>query len=453
MQTDEINLLIICIEFPPFNSAGSYRPFYFAKYLSELNVNVTVLTVDLSSESQSNNQDLLKDLPSNVKIEWLSSSKCKYENVSKGWKGKLIHYFKTDDLWAFLLKREVNQKFKTIIEKYKINSGLITIPAFSIPRLFIPLLKKYNIPFVLDMRDHYSLWRPAPFTTYLHYIRIKRNELHYLESASKVLVVSKQMKTDLMTLHKSLPLDKIEIIPNGIEYPIQKTRYTTVPIGPHSKKFVIGYSGGFYFNPQAQSEIMKYWWQRKGLKKLYFVDRNRIEDWTYRSPYFFFRALKHLFEIAPELKSKIEFHYAGNQPEWLIEQLKEFNLLDNYKYRGYLNNQDIQDFHLSCDAYLMTSVKVIGGKDYCIASKTFSYLEGGRPILGFVTQGEQQDTLNSTGMSIIFDPDDYEDSARKLKNFLLEPHIFEFDNSVNENYLRINHSKELKRIIQSIYEN
>lgn len=447
----EVNLLIIAVDFPPYNSAGAYRPFYFAKYLSELGVNVTVFAVDLSSESQSNNLELLKELPSNVSIEWLENPKQRLEKISTGLKGKLFHFFKTDDLWALLLKKEVKQKFRDIIKKYKINEALITIPPFSIPRLFIPLLKEFRIPFVLDMRDHYSLWRPTPYTTYFHYISIRNTEKYYLKSAASVIVVSSQMKSDLEYLYKSNVIGKINVIPNGIDHPISKSSYTTIPIDHYSQKYIIGYSGSFYYQPKTQDEIFTDWWKRKGHKKLYFVERNRIEDWKYRSPYFFFKALNALFEIAPELKNKIEFHYAGNQPDWLIDQLNEFNLIDIYKYQGYLNSREIKEFHLSCDAYLMTSVKVIGGKDYCIASKTFSYLEGGKPILGFVTEGEQQNILKNIGTSIIFNPDRSTENAYKLKDFLYVSRKFETNDSLNEIYLRKVQSINLLKILKSLY--
>ncbi len=445
MPPKSINLLLIALEFPPLNLGGAHRPFYFAKNLPKFGVNPVVLTLDVSDHPKATNTKLLDELDKDVKIQLIKYDKKSISDVSLPFLNKFIHFFKTDDFWGRSIKHSVKEKFKEIIETNAIDIAYITIPPFSTPRLFIPLLKKYNIPIILDMRDHYSLWRPAPYTTYFHFLRVHWVEKYYLENADKIIVVSNQMKIDLLETHPSISHTKIDVIPNGISCPIETNVITTKPIQEYKKKYIIGYSGHFYYTPEGQVEIMKSWNERKGLKKLYYT--NRIEDWKYRSPYFFFKTLNVLFNTYPYLKYKIEFHLAGEEPAWLLSQVKEFDLSENYKYAGYLNSSEIVSFHNNCDAYLITSVKVIDGKDYCIASKVFSYLENGKPILGFVTEGEQQEMLKSTGLGVIFDADDTDNNAEKLYNFLTHFQEFRYNKTINQKYLRINHADALSKII------
>lgn len=436
------------MEFPPFNSAGSYRPFHFAKNLLTFGVKTTVLSIDLKDTTRANNAKMLEELPKEIKIIRLKyQDRPRLNDLNSFWY-KITHYFKADDLWSSMIKNEVKSNLKNIILSNKIDIALITIPPFSSPRLFIPLLKKYDIPLIIDMRDHYSLWRATPYATYFHFLRVHWIEKYYLKKASKVIVVSNQMKIDLLKSHPSISNLKIDVIPNGIDKPIEEKVISSKSIETSTDKYIIGYSGSFYYNPDGQIEIMKSWKERKGLKKLYY--NHRIEDWKYRSPYYFFKVLKKLFDLYPHLKSKIEFHFAGDETEWLINQVNEFGLEKNYKYVGYLSKDEITDFHKTCDAYLITSVKVLNGKDYCIASKTFSYLEGGKPILGFVTEGEQQEMLKTTGMGVIFDADEIELNVNKLYHFLKEPQKFTYNTLINKTYTRLNQAEALSTIISNL---
>ena len=59
-------------------------------------------------------------------------------------------------------------------------------------------------------------------------------------------------------------------------------------------------------------------------------------------------------------------------------------------------------------AQLCTAVKLDGGQDYALASKTFDYIRAGRPILGLVGPGAQRAFLERCGMATLADPDDLE---------------------------------------------
>jgi glycosyltransferase involved in cell wall biosynthesis len=93
---------------------------------------------------------------------------------------------------------------------------------------------------------------------------------------------------------------------------------------------------------------------------------------------------------------------------------------------GFLSHSQVKDFEKNCDALLSTSAKIIGGEDYCIAGKTYEYLESGKPVLAFVSPGAQRDFLLRSCSALIFDPDNIEESARLIlqvveKGFTLYP--------------------------------
>ena len=194
--------------------------------------------------------------------------------------------------------------------------------------------------------------------------------------------------------------------------------------------------------------MFKSWKEKKLHRKLQYTPRK--EDWLYRSPYFLFKTLNKLFNISPELKSKIIVKFVGSKPDWLEKMIGEFNLQENIEHIGFLPFDETEKFQQSCDALLITSVKVIDGEDYCIAGKTFDYIATQKPILGFVTEGAQKQFIEKSGTGIICNPDDIDGSVNTLKNI--------FDNGVTlkpnkkfiEKHHRKNLTKQLSEIIHSL---
>ena len=63
------------------------------------------------------------------------------------------------------------------------------------------------------------------------------------------------------------------------------------------------------------------------------------------------------------------------------------------------------DFQKKCDILLGTSHKVIDGKVYCIAGKTYEYIYMQKPVLAFVKEGAQKQIFEESGLGIICDSD------------------------------------------------
>jgi glycosyltransferase involved in cell wall biosynthesis len=161
---------------------------------------------------------------------------------------------------------------------------------------------------------------------------------------------------------------------------------------------------------------MNPWWKRSPIRWLQYSPRR--EDWLYRSPFFFFRALRRLLDDRPDLRSRVRVRFAGGLLPWLEAQVAEFGLTDVVEHLGRMSHRACLEFQASCDALLATSAKVIGGRDYCIAGKTFEYVTSQVPIIAFVTEGEQQDFFKASGYAIVCDPDDPEVGSKRLEELI-----------------------------------
>ncbi len=144
----------------------------------------------------------------------------------------------------------------------------------------------------------------------------------------------------------------------------------------------------------------------------------RVEEWKYRSPYFFFRILKKLIEEEPEKGNKVTVRFAGNKPEWFDGMVSEFGLNNQVMHLGFLNKHQMNEEMRSSNCFFVTSAKVRKGRDICVAGKTYEYFSYKKPIIGVVCEGEQKDILKKSGISVVLDPDDIDASVTKLKNFL-----------------------------------
>lgn len=433
-----IDIVFISFQFPPLNVGGVFRPQGFAELLPEENIRPHVYC-------------LKPECYGNVYGDFKTD-----ESLAKDFSGKeiTIHHVPIEPIWSkyksrirefvsiyFNLYRgnEYKKWEKPLIEnvledhkKYKFKAILVTAPPFGMLRLANKLSKKLKIPFIIDMRDAWAYWNTNAYGTYLHYYFTLQKEKKYFNAASRIIATSEQTIKDWNQLHPEIPGDKFVCITNGFDNDSSIKIEEKIQIKPVLQKefFKIVYVGSFYYSPDARRSMLMPFYKKKGIRKLQYYPRK--QDWLYRSPYFFFQAISKLFQIEPSLKSKIKIIIAGSKPEWLDEMINDFGLREQINQVGFLNHNDSLRLQNEADALLMTSAKVYGGNDCFIAGKTFEYMVMNKPIFSFVAQGAQKDILTPSGLSINFNPDDADETAKKLHQILING----MELNTNENYIR-----------------
>ena len=314
----------------------------------------------------------------------------------------------------------------------------VSLPPMGMGPLWSRFARDYRLPLILDLRDAWSQWQMAPYPTWAHYRLTLRLEGHCLASAARVVCTSEQTRKDLLVLHPSISADKVVTIANGYDAEIVDW---SVPVVSHSgeatERYVIGYLGSFYYDPSARRAMLLPWWRKRIHQMPQYASRK--EDWLYRSPYFFFRAVERLVAQRPDLRERLIIRFAGSKPDWLDEQIEQFNLEDLVEHVGYLSHEDALTFQRDCDSLLITSAKVIGADDYSIAGKTFEYFVARKPILGFVCKGAQRDMLRRSGLALILDPDDTQVSADCIADLIDGKAVL----SPNRRFLEGLHRREL----------
>jgi hypothetical protein len=447
-----VKVLFIAYQFPPLNVGGSFRPFYFVKYLKKYGVEPVVLTLaveDYNKVYQDPKIDtsLSNNLSENIDIRYCPSNDLLSNRKSKV--GEFLAIFfniyrgSERDYWSKYFFNCVDE----IIKEGDIKAIFVTAPPFGILPLALRISKIYNLPLITDFRDAWTYWISNPYSSYFNYLRTKFEEHKILKASNKIIVTSNQTIRDFQFLHPKVAGSKYHYIPNGFD---QEIIYEDLKYTP-GDKIKIGYVGSFYYSPEARTSILNPFWKKKGHRMLQYVPRK--EDWLYRSPYFFFKAVRQLIDVCPELEKDIDIHFVGRTPDWLSPMISAF-ILDNVVHlTGFLSREESVQFQSSCDFLLLTSSKVLNGRDYSVAGKTFEYFQVKKPILAFVCEGEQKDLLIKSNAALIFDPDCTEENVQQLERVLkqgvrLKPN-HEYINSFKREHLAQRLAGVIKEVVGS----
>jgi len=433
-----VKILLIAFEFPPLASAGVQRSLKFAKYLAEFGIHPVVVTTDLDGFKQAISEypideSLLADLPASLEIERIPFIRRKTLQTGRFHEWRRIFFSLVEDL-AEQWSPEFNNAMEALVEKHQPRAIYVSLPPFCMAHLGCALAKRYNLPLILDFRDAWSQWRISPYGSWFHYWLTRRVEGQFLRLANKLVCTSNQTREDFLRVHPKIPSGKISVIPNGYDQPIDDWTLGYNGVGP---TFVIGYVGAFYYHPSSRDAMMRPWWNKRLNRMIQYSPRR--EDWLYRSPLFFFKAVARLLKNSPELRQRLKIRFAGTKPSWIDAQVSQFGLNDIVEFVGRLDHPSVLRFQQECDALLVTSSKVVGGKDYSIAGKTYEYFTMRKPILGFVAPGSQKELLENSGMALVCDPDNSVSSSEQLLALITGQCVFK----PNVVFLQQLHRREL----------
>jgi glycosyltransferase involved in cell wall biosynthesis len=443
-------ILFIAYEFPPLNFGGVHRSLAFVKYFKQLNIKPVVIT--LSPASYSNVYTTTKDttlgknvLSDNVIIE-IDSDDIKSSSKS-GIKNFFATFFNIIGNESKGWRKDFRKKIDEIIIQYKPEAVYVSVPPFSILKDAHWVSKKFQLPLIVDFRDAWSQWRIAPYGSYLHYLATLLLERKYIKHSDAIIATSNQTLNDFKKLHPDVNKKKFHLISNGYDDEINNWNIDLT----QKENYTIGYVGSFYYVPEAASLMFTPWWKKSFHRKLQYIPKK--QDWLYRSPYFFFSAIRKLFDEHKEYSKKLQIKFAGQKEDWLVQMIKDFKLQENVELIGNLSHIDSLQFQQSCDALLITSSKLIGGRDYSIAGKTFEYFKMHKPIISFVCDGAQKDILEESGLALICDPDNADESANNIKNLFEHKIHFTPNNDFLEGLSRKTLTKRLTEIIEEVILN
>lgn len=333
-------ILFIAYNFPPCGGPGVQRSLKYVKYLSKSKYKIIIHTTYENSYPVLDNS-LIKDIPNDILIYRAKTFDINKFRIyfSKIGLGK-IHGFlntlfaipDTAVFWSFFSRKTV----KKIILEHNPDIIYTTSGPYSAHLLGLWIKKKYNIPWIADFRDPWSL------NQFVKYLPLYRKINRYLEqkvltNADKIICVSELDSFNFSNLAKTK--NNIEVIHNGFD----KDDFNNFGDIIHNKNniFTILYTGNFSSTRKPTNLI-------QAIRYLY--NENLIEN------------------------KSIKLVFAGSN-------LERFLTNDNFITNlGYVEHSKLETLRKTSNLLLLlqdSSIKTIG--DY--SGKIFEYIASGIPIL------------------------------------------------------------------------
>lgn len=440
-----MKLAFFVLEFPPVNTTGNYRSAGFVRYLLSKDADVLVFTCTIDSGEQTFGKKA--DF---ILMQGLEKARIFRYNIKpfkKIWRTKLgnairIWWNTTDKIDKRWFTGKTQEEILQTLKIEKPDFLYFSMPPFSVARIALKIHKATDIPLIVDMRDAWSLWGTSPHQTFLHYWQKKKTEQLLFAKAKYILSVTPELVLDFQKQHPMISKEKFKVIYNGVD-DFGTTNLTL----EDNYIFKIGYVGSFYYSPDAETENAKKWYEKKIKNMLQYSPR--IEQWAYRSPYFFLKALAELVAKKPEITQKVSFEFVGLAPNWFLTMINNFNLNDIFVNHGFKSKQEVLSIQSSWNAVLATSEKIVNGNHFCLPSKIFDAVASKKRILAFVTDGSQKTFLKEYPQTVFFDPDNLEENIFKLEATINQGANFE-SSSLDEFYDRSNQSRLFYNILEEI---
>ena len=330
------DILFLCQFFYPEYNSSATLPFDTAKYLAEHGFSVGVLC-GYPKEYNNDGNVPMKEIKDGVDIQ-----RIKYIQLKRGSKiGRLINYF------SFTFKAMLH------IGKLKNYKSVIVYsnpPILPLVAVMANVLFKTKIVFV-----SYDVYPEVAYASETlnpgSLISKVMNKLNHqlFKRVAKVISLTDEMKDFLLENRKELTEDKVVTIPNWAhEKLIVPNKEAYDRFGYNENQFIVSYFGnmGTCQDMETLMEAVEKLRNDENIKFLFVGHGNKVDS----------------------IREKIR-----------KDQLKNIQLLD------FLTGKDFEQAVAISSCCVVSLEK--GLKGTCAPSKYYSYLQGGKPILGIVEEG------------------------------------------------------------------
>jgi glycosyltransferase involved in cell wall biosynthesis len=398
-------VLVVSYFFPPAGNVGVHRTLRFLKWLPEFGWQPVVLT-PRNAKVPNLESSLLEKISPDLPIVRTSSFEALNYGTSlaggrprhlPGVLQKLCIELPRD-AWKYLSVPDeklgwvpfATRVGRRVIAEHGISAIYVTGKPFSSYFIGDALARRTGIPWIMDLRDLWTLNQRLHPTTVLHGRVESRLESRFVHSAAAVIANTPGNRDDFIVNFPDCRPEKFVTITNGFD----ADDFEHLPRDKYDK-FTIGYSGTFYFADDRPPGLYR---------RLLGFDRKRSELYDTYSPKFLFRALVELFAETPGMRARTEIVFTGPGCEKIRALVDEFGLADNVKLCGWIEYRESLAM-LSRSHLLVLALSRGSESAGWIPSKLYQYLGAGSPILALVPPGDVADIVRDTNSGQAVEPD------------------------------------------------
>ncbi len=394
-------VLIITYYWPPASGPGVYRFLKFCKYLSEFGWEPIVLTVKNGSYPATDHS-LLNEVPANVQVyhshtlepfvlyNLISGKKGNSvpvgiipQQVKKNFSQKISFFLRAN---LFIPDARVGWKFfairaaKNIIDEHTIDAVITTGPPHSTHLVGLALKRKFNLPWIADLRDPWtSIYYNKTFPR-THYAERKDKQFEdkVARTADMLVVVSNGLREEFKDRAKNICL-----IYNGYDETDMPQRKIT-----STELFRLSYIGS--------------------LKPI----QNITMMWD---------VIKELKNENADFKKYFRLQLTGKIDPSIINEIKMRGISDITEYTGYVTHEIATKQMVETNMLLFIIPQYENSK-LIITGKLFEYIASTTPILAVGPPNGDADALlkENDRQAMI----DYNDEVAFRKNLLAHFNIW-----------------------------
>lgn len=410
-------VFMVAYQFPPMGGSGVQRSAKFAKYLTSLNYDVTVLTIEVDTAVM--DESLTKEL------EGVNIIRTKAHDLTAlpgpfGLAGKVIQrkIMMPDGeiYWAKRVQKEVLNHIKDI------NPDIFYTTSYPYSDHLIGLYVKNHMPdlkWVVDFRDE---WTKNPYIIDMNRSNWRMNkeakmEQDVVEGCDHLITNSPQMLQGFMEDYDIK--DKSTVIPNGYDpYDFEGLKK---PVGK-SEVLTFAYAGSMYGR---------------------------------RSPELFLRSLQLLIDeglIDPSLvKVNLVGHFLEKDKDKAFEWLKQKELLS---FSPYLPHKESIQFLLDSEVLLLIVGPGVGAKNF-YTGKIFEYIYCKKPIFAIVPEdGAAAGVIRETDTGFVAESSSLEAVKKTLADIFThwqeETMPLEYNEEAISGYNRYKQTKDLADVFEKV---
>ncbi|QGJ71886.1 Hypothetical protein PBC10988_35980 [Planctomycetales bacterium 10988] len=403
-NTPKKRVLVVSYLFPPAGDVGVHRTLRFIKWLPQWKWEPVVLTAANAKVNYLDStleQKISKDVEvhytaSFERLNYGTSLDGQKTNKSQSIVGKIFQELPRD-LWkAFTYPddkvgwiRPAIEQARELHQQRPFDLIYVTGKPFSSFRIGEVLAKEFNIPWMMDYRDLWTINRRRKASGIRHQLE-SRLEARFLKNATAVIVNTPDNRNDFIRNFNQIPAKKFHAITNGFD----RNDFEELSTNKY-EKFTIAYGGTFYFQSAKRTSLYR---------KLLGFDQRKAKVMETYSPLYFFNALQQLFHEHPEIKANFKMIFSGAGCKKIEQLIKEHQLEDNIELKGWLDYHDSLQILKSSHAQLLVLSRGEESKGW-IPSKLYQYLGTGNPILALIPPGDVEQIIKKTQTGIVCPPD------------------------------------------------
>ncbi|MGC1273659.1 MAG: glycosyltransferase family 4 protein [Planctomycetaceae bacterium] len=389
-------VLVVSYFFPPAGNVGVQRTVRFVKRLREFGWEPVVLTAgDAVVDSL---QPRFEDhVPHDVEVHRTPS----FERFSSGCSvrdGKRRDGTNRNSFWK--IARRCWKAFAVPDEKvgwvgHAVRRGVLVLDERPFDAIYVTgkpfssfligerLSRRCGVPWVMDLRDLWTLNRRDSARNAWHRWRAPWMERRLVRSASAVVANTPGDRADFLAAFPECPREKFVTITNGFD----ADDFVDLP-DDRFDRFTISYTGTFY--------------------------GDRSSEHATHSPCYLFQALAALFRDRPELRNRIRVKIAGPKCDYARRVAETCGIADVVELLGVVPHRECLAL-LSRSHFQWLVCSRGEASTGWIPCKLYQYVAIRTPILGLLPEGDAADVVRRTRTGVVVPPDDVASIRRTVE--------------------------------------